>query len=284
MKRMWIWAAKALALWAALLAGNVAGGLIVSLPGPAAPAADGPLGTGQALLLVNALFALMLAALAERMAGPAWRRALTLFVILYTVETLLSTIEAIFFGAFLHMPDGLLGGVAAIGAVKSAIACLALAWLWRGEGPEARAPAGIGWKLPLIATLYLGFYFGAGTLIAWQSEAVRAFYLNGAGIDNRAVALLQLGRGAIWAGLAWLLARSLGGSPGAKGLLAGLAFAIFMDAPLLFPNPIMSWAVRQVHLVEIGVSNFLFGLLAVLLLSWSGTHDQRESGALRRTA
>jgi len=284
MKRISIWMAKVLALWAALLAGNVAGGLLVTLPGPAAPAADGPFGVGQALLLVNALFALMLAALAERMAGPPWRRALTLFVILYTVETLLSTIEGIFFGAFLHMPAGLLGGVAAINAVKSAAVCLATFWLWRGSGPEASPPAGLAWKLPLIALVYIVFYFGAGMLIAWQSEAVRAYYLNGAGIDDRAVALLQLGRGAIWAGLAWLLARSLSGSPLAKGLFAGIAFAIFMDAPLLFPNPFMPWAVRQVHLVEIGVSNFLFGLLAVLLLSWSGTHDQRESGALRRTA
>ena len=284
MKRMWIWTAKALAVWAALLAGNVAGGLVVTLPGPAAPAADGPLGAGPALLLANALFAVLLAALAERMAGPAWRRALTLFVILYTVETLLSTIEGFFFGAFLHMPAGLLGGVAAINAVKSAVACLAIFWLWRGRGPEVSAPGGLAWKLPLIVLLYVVFYFGAGILIAWQSEAVRTYYLNGAGIDNRAVALLQLGRGAIWAGLAWLVARSLGGSAIAKGLFAGLAFAIFMDAPLLFPNPFMPWTVREVHLVEIGVSNFLFGLLAVLLLSRSGTHDQRESGALRRTA
>ena len=284
MKSTGIRAAKALALWAALLAGNVAGGLLVTLPGPAAPAADGPLGAGLALLLTNALFALMLAALAERMAGPAWRRALTLFVILYTVETLLSTIEGYFFGAFLHMPAGLLGGVAAINAVKSAAACLAIFWLWRGSGPEATAPTGLAWKLPLIAFIYVLFYFGAGFLIAWRSEAVRTFYLNGAGIDDRAVALLQLARGAIWAGMAWLLARSLSGSAGAKGVLAGIAFAVFMDAPLLFPNPFMPWAVREVHLVEIGVSNFLFGLLAVLLLSWSGTHDQRESGALRRTA
>lgn len=283
MKQASVWTAKAVTLWAALLAGNVAGGLLVALPAPAA-AADGPLGAGQALLLVNALFALVLAALAEKMEGPGWRRAITLFILLYTAETLLSTIEGVFFGAYLHLPAGLQSGVAMINAIKSAIAALAVAALWRGPGPEAATPAGLVWKLPLIALVYVFFYFGAGMLIAWQSEAVRAFYLNGAGIDDRAVALLQLGRGAIWAGLAWLLARSLSGSPLAKGLFAGIAFAIFMDAPLLFPNPFMPWAVRQVHLVEIGVSNFLFGLLAVWLLSWSGTHDQRESGALRRTA
>lgn len=284
MKKELVWAAKAAALWAALIVGNVAGGLLVTLPAPSAQAADGPLGPGQALLLVNALFALVLAALAQRMAGPAWQRAASLFAILYTAETLLSAIEGVFFGAYLHMPAGLQGAVAAINAIKSAAVILAVFWLWRGQGPAATAPAGLAWKLPLIAPLYVVFYFGAGFLIAWQSEAVRAYYLNGAGIDNQAVALLQLGRGAIWAGLAWLLARSLSGSAAARGILAGIAFAVFMDAPLLYPNPFMPWAVRQVHLVEIGVSNFLFGLLAVWLLSWSGTHEQRESGAVRTTS
>jgi hypothetical protein len=84
-----------------------------------------------------------------------------------------------------------------------------------------------------------------------------------------------VGRGALWAGLARLLARGLSGSTLTKAMLAGAAFAILMAGPLLYPNALMPWPVRQVHLVEIGVSNFLFGLLAVWLLSWRSAPIQR---------
>jgi hypothetical protein len=281
MKQGLIQAAKALALWAALLAGSMAGGMAATLP--VAATGDGPLGIGQAFLLVNALFALVLAPIAARLTGPYLRRAAVLFLLLYLAETLLSTIESWFFGPFLHLPAGLLGGLAVINAIKSALAALVAAWLWRSEG-EAPAIGGLAWKLPAIVFLYILLYFGAGELIAWQSASVRLYYGQGLAIDTGRLVLLQAGRGAIWAGLAWLLARTLGGSPLAKALLTGAAFAIVMTAPLLFPNALMPWAVRQVHLVEIGVSNFLFGLLAILLLSWSFGHDQGKSGTLRRTA
>jgi hypothetical protein len=49
-------------------------------------------------------------------------------------------------------------------------------------------------------------------------------------------------------------------------LLVGLAFAGFMIPELLLPNPIMPWPVRSVHMVEVGVSNFLFGAITALLL------------------
>ena len=278
MKQGLIAAAKMLAIWIALLAGTVAGSLLATLPAPAG--GDGPLGAGQALLAVAALFALVLASLSARLNGPYWQRAAILFVLLYALETLLSLVESLFFGAFLHLPEGLLGGLAAVNAVKSALAALVAATLWRGEG-EPAAIDGLAWKLPAIAFLYILLYFGAGQFIAWQSAAVRAYYGEGLAIDTGRLILLQIGRGAAWAGLAWLLARSLRGSAPVKAVLVGAAFAILMTAPLIFPNALMPWAVRQVHLVEIGVSNFLFGLLAVLLLSWSGTHDQRESGTVR---
>lgn len=267
MKDWLIGAAKALAIWAALLAGNVAGAMVVTLP--ASAAGDGPLGAGQALLAVNALFALVLAPLAARLTGPYWRRAATLFLLLYLVETLLSTIESLFFGRFLHLPAGLLTSLAAMNAVKSACAALVAAALWRGAG-EAAAIDGLKWKLPAIVLLYVLLYFGAVQLIAWRSAAVRAYYGEGLAIDMAPLVLLQIGRGAIWAGLAFLLARSLRGPAPARAALAGAAFAILMAGPLLYPNALMPWAVREVHLVEIGVSNFLFGLIAVSLLGWSG--------------
>ena len=273
MRAILIDAAKAIAIWAALLAGNVVGAMLVTLP--VAATGDGPLGAGHALLAVNALVAVALTPLAARLTGSFARRAATLFLLLYLVETLLSTIESWFFGPFLHLPAGLLGGLAIVNAVKSALAALVAAWLWRGAG-EAGPIGGLAWKLPAIVLFYIVLYFGAGQLIAWQSAAVRAYYGQGLAIDTGRLVLLQVGRGAIWAGLAWLLARTMRGSPPARAVLTGGAFAIVMAAPLLFPNALMPWAVRQVHLVEIGVSNFLFGLLAVLLLTWKGTRPAAE--------
>jgi hypothetical protein len=269
MKETLVWTAKAVAIWAALLAGTVLGSMMATLPAPADSEAV-PLGAGQALLLVNALVALVLAALGARMTGPFGLRAASLFLLLYVTETLLSIVESLFFGAFLHLPDGLLGGLAVVNAVKSALAALVAAWLWRGEG-EAAEIGGLAWKLPAIILLYIILYFGAGQFIAWQSAAVRAYYGQGLAIDMGRLVLLQIGRGAVWAGLAWLLARNLRGSALFKAVLSGAALAIIMTGPLLYPNALMPWEVRQVHLVEIGVSNLLFGLLAVLLLSWSRT-------------
>ena len=49
-------------------------------------------------------------------------------------------------------------------------------------------------------------------------------------------------------------------------MLTCVAFSVLMALPLLYPNPLMPWPVRQVHLIEVGVSNFLFGVLAALIM------------------
>jgi hypothetical protein len=276
MRQALLWAARALAIWLALLAATVIGAMLVTLP--ASAAGDGPLRAGEAFLIVNALSALVLAALAARLTGPFRQRAVILFLLFYLLETLLSTIESLFFGAFLHLPEGLLGAVAILNAVKSALAALVAASLWRGASEPAPL-GGLAWKLPALILLYIMLYFGAGQFIAWQSAAVRDYYGQGLAIDTPTLILLQAGRGAAWAGLAWLLARHLRGSVPAKALLAGAAFAILMTAPLLYPNALMPWSVRRVHLVEIGVSNFLFGLLAVWLLSGGIFVDRKNREA-----
>ncbi|QAY77312.1 hypothetical protein [Sphingosinicella sp. BN140058] len=256
---------KTLLVWAALTIGMIAGALVAALPQGKA-IVDGPFTSGQALLLANALLALTIAVLAPRIAGRIWQRALTLFVLLYCVETLLSVIEALYFQRYLGLPAGLLGGLAVINVVKSALAAGAAAWLWRAPEAPQRHPRGLAWKLPVLALAYVGFYFGAGEFIAFQSEIVRAYYGNALEIDRFNLALLQIGRGAIWAGLAWLLARTLVGSLTARMLLTGLAFSLFMIVPLLFPSEFMPWSVRSVHMIEIGVSNLLYGLFAGWLL------------------
>ena len=39
-----------------------------------------------------------------------------------------------------------------------------------------------------------------------------------------------------------------------------------MTPQLLYPNPVMPWAVRSMHMIEVGTSNLVFGALAALIL------------------
>ena len=287
MKEILIWAAKALALWMALLAGAVLGSMTATLPGPA-PAEGVPLGAGQALLLVSALVALIMAALAERMTGRFWQRAASLFVLLYVTETLLSVVESLFFGAFLHLPAGLLSGLAMVNAVKSAVAALVAAWLWRGDG-QARAIGGLSWKLPAIILLYVILYFGAGQFIAWQSEAVRAYYggndpgsfithLGNLIRTEPLLFLLQLARGLLWAAIAVPVIKMMKGEWWEGGLAVALLFTM-TSALLLLPNPLMPSAVRMAHLLETATSNFLFGWLVAIIFLKERAPDGRETQA-----
>lgn len=270
MKAFGPWAVKVLALWTALAAGTAVIGLIPFQPAPPG-VVDGPLGPVAALLAVNALAALVLAGLAARLSVAGWRRPAILFAVLFSVETGLSLIEAAFFGDFVKISAAGLAGMAIAGLIRSAIGAVAAALLWRR--PAESGVAGVvrptpltGLSFVLLAGLYVILYFAAGATVAWTSEVVRAFYGDGMGIDPGTLALLQLGRGAVWTALAAVLAATMRGRTLTVAALVGAAFAVLMAAPLLYPGALIPWPVRQVHLVELVLANFVFGGLAVLIL------------------
>ena len=269
MNRYVVFALKFAGVWLALIIGQMAGGMIGQMLTHAAPPAmkpDGPLSLTAALVVAAGLFAVVLSAMAPAMRWSFWGRFAALFGLLYGLESLLSLIEAIYFNAYVHMTDALLWMMAVGNAVKAVLAAMVCALLWRGETLPAERFTGLYWRIPVIIPLYIVFYFGAGALIAWQSADVRAYYAQGFHIDQGQLALLQVGRGLIWALLALLSVASLTGGTWKRAVLTGLAFSVFMAATLLYPNPLMPWSVRHVHLVEVGVSNFLFGILAALIL------------------
>ena len=256
-------------LWLALLVGTAAAGMLVQIVlHPAVPVAkpDGPFDVTQALLLTTAAYAAALSLYAARLRGGFISRATTLFGLFYVTGSLLSLIETLYFNRYIHLPMVVLAQTAPIGLVQALVAAPVAAALWRGVDAEAETISGLGWRIALIAPLYIVFYFGAGQFIAWQGAAVRAYYDQAAHIDLVQLAGLQVGRGLIWAGLAWLSVRRLTGPAWVRALITGVAFAILMVMPLLFPNPFMPWAVRKMHFVEIATSNLLFGILAAGLL------------------
>jgi len=269
MNRYVTFAVKFAGVWLALIIGQIAGGMIGQMVTHAATPAfkpDGPFDLMTALVLSSGLYALVLSAITSTMRWSFWGKAFAVFLLLYVLESGLSEIEAIYFNTYLHMSNSLLVSMAIGAIIKAAIGGLVCAFLWRKETAPAEQFNGLVWKIPVISLLYGVFYFGAGGLIAWQSADVRAYYAQGFHIDQGQLALVQVGRGLIWALLAWLSVASLTGGIWRRALLTGLAFSILMALPLLYPNPLMPWPVRQVHLVEVGVSNFLFGIVAALIM------------------
>ncbi|MEI9903563.1 MAG: hypothetical protein WDN06_05945 [Asticcacaulis sp.] len=262
---------KCAGLWLVLVIGQIAGGMVTSLVAPASAAAvghDGPLSAAAALPVIAAIFALMLGGLAAHMRWNGWRKALVLFTVLYGVGSVMSQIEAVYFNSYLKLSMLTTAGALAGDAIRAALAAAACAFLWRGGSDEpAERFGGLGWKLPVIVPIYIVFYFGAGALIAWQGAAVRHYYGQGMHIDPGQLALLQVFRGALWAGLALMMAKALTGGRWLRAALTGGAFAVFMAVLLLYPISFMPWDVRKFHIMEIGSSNFLFGLLAVLIIT-----------------
>jgi len=256
---------RAVAIWGVLVVGQAISGMLFFRNVPAF-ASDGPVGPGQALLVAGLADAIILTLLAPRMRARGLRLGLLLATVLFGVQTLQSAIETVVFNGDLRMSSTMLAAIGAAGLFRDALAGVVVAMFWRGSGEPGLPLNGLTWKAPVIAAFYVLCYFTAGNLIAWRSAAVRAFYAHVDQMDMIALTALQFGRGLIWCWLAWLLARSLAGPAWRTALLTGLAFSGFMILQLLFPNPFMPWPVRAVHMVEVGLSNFLFGAGAALVL------------------
>lgn len=265
MKRSASWVLKAVALWIVLIAATIGTGLL--LPPPVhAGQVDGPFQAMPALLLVTAAGALVLASLAPRLTSTGWRRPVILLVVLFGVETFLSWVEAVFFNAFLQMSDAALASMVINGLIRAAIAASVAALLWRRPAQGALQGTLSIPRFVTLTSLYVVLYFVAGSAVAWSSEAVRIHYGEGLTIEPVKLVLLQVARGAAWTALAALLAATMSGPRLTVAALTGFAFAVLMTAPLLYPSAIIPWPVRQVHVIEIALSNFAFGFLAICLL------------------
>jgi hypothetical protein len=218
--------------------------------------------------LSNLLTAAMLAWLAAWSRLTGMRLAGWLAVVLFGVATFNNLIEAVFFHVF---------GVAEFaryvlqGALTAAAFGPVLVFIMgrRASAGRTRVSAAAGppgpWRLAAADLLYLACYLGAGTIIyPW----VRDFYL---GRDQPAqllvVALQLFFRGPVFIALTLCIVRMIGGGRWERALVAGAALSVVGGVALLIPNPYLPDAVRWVHLIEVGVSNFVYGVAAAWLLT-----------------
>jgi len=269
-----LWGLKAAVLAVVLLAAGMIGGM--PFHWDAVPPLKGEPWPGWAgLLMVAAIGAILMTILAERATVRGWKLGLILGIVLFAVESGLSEIEALAFNNDLKIPLSLIVNGTLSSLIRDSLAGVAIALLWRtGDAATPAKLHGLWWKPPVIAVLYFVCYFAAG-LWAYAQPVNHAFYTHGPQMSLVFLTELELGRGLIWSALAALLAWCLRGPGWSAALLTGVTFAVLMAAQLLLPNPFMPWPLRCVHIVEIGVSNTVFGFLAALI--WISAPKARSS-------
>ena len=205
----------------------------------------------------------------------------------FGLNVLLTQIEAV---VFLSLSAADAVAISVHGAMRAALITLAVGLAFgqravrQGETGEAEeaAPRRLPWlgRLVLSAVSYTVLYFVAGMLVwPWVSE----FYATQE-ISIRAgmVAPLQLVRGSLYVVCVWPLLRSIVDRRWRVCLSVAWLFPALAGVPdLLMPNAFLPGPVRLLHLVEIGWSNFIYGLL-VSYLFWPvcrDPHPSRESSA-----
>ncbi|HEV2492571.1 MAG TPA: hypothetical protein VG204_05815 [Terriglobia bacterium] len=135
-------------------------------------------------------------------------------------------------------------------------------------GPAARevspVPRSFGqwlWRLAIGDVAYVFLYFVAGMLVF---PFVKEFYITKTLPAPSTVILMQLFRALVYMAVALPVARLMRDRRHAA-LALGLAFSVLGGiAPLLPENPLMPGYVRLAHSIEIGVSNFIYGVI----LAW----------------
>ncbi len=260
------WLAVFLAVTIGTMVGGILGQAVFHPVLPPVPPHDGPLDVMPALLVVSAIFAALLSLIASRLRGSFWTRALVLFGIVYTISTVQSLNEAVYFREYVKLPMSGIYMSALGNLIRDALSACIAAWLWRGAEGDAERFTGLWWRVALIIPVYIVLYFGAGAWIAFQGETLRAYYDQGAHIDEKPLALFQVLRSMIWSAAAFVAVRQMTGSGWSRALIVGLSFSLFMAVVLFIPAGFMPWDVRKFHMVEIGTSNLIFGFIAASIL------------------
>ncbi len=249
---------------------GVAGGLFM----PATPPIPGFLPWWLASDLPTAAVA---AGLARSARADRARRIVLLLVVLFVIPAD-NLAETVLFD--IGLPPGLLPRLYLFNlAVATGMAAL-LGWPGRpDDGPSrpatrsARAWTG---RIAVGVIAYEVAYFTAGTAVfPFVADFYAARHLPAA----PSIALVQVFRGLGFLAVAWAIARWTEGGARPVALRVGLTLSIFGGvAPLMMPNPYMPAHVRLAHLVEVGVSNLLFGLLAGWLMARPAPPAEHERG------
>jgi hypothetical protein len=257
--REWTWAWRFPAALLAFFALDLAWWRLV--PVAAAEWRPGPRGYLLALLASGLSLAVLVRVAARaRQAGRAlW---LLLAGVAFAIPAV-NLVEAVLFG--LDLEPAALPRLYAHALVAAGAGAALAVWVASkpGEVKVARQAPPFRKRVLLAVPLYVFLYFAAG-MMAWPF--LQPFYAGRPMPEPGAVALMQLFRGSVFTAVVYFVSRSDRESRRQGALSAALVMAILGGiAPLLPDNPYLPEAIRRVHMVEVSVSNFLFGLLCGLL-------------------
>jgi hypothetical protein len=256
------WTIKAAALWLTLIIASVA---VTGFRGAPVPLQEAPLSSLQALIVVNAAIAAALTLLAQRAPMAGWRLAALIFVALYGLQSVMMIIDGLWFNDTLRMSMAAYVAWGSCDAIVAAVAGVVTALLFRRAPAAAAAvPSGIFWRLVALTVVYVFLYFSAGAW-AWQHEVLRNYYAN-MHVSLGPLMALQFVRGFLWALISLFVVARIKGTLMSRALVMAILFGVLTVAQMLYPNPVMPWAIRQIHMVEVGVSEALYGAIAAFVL------------------
>lgn len=124
------------------------------------------------------------------------------------------------------------------------------------------------WRILVGNFLYLVFYIIAGLILSITLPEMMDFYQDKIPPMDLMIKTQLFLRGFIFVGVAILIVRTLKRTRLKKAIFIGLVFAILGGiAPLIQPNELMPLYIRIGHSFEVGISNFVYGLVLGYLLS-----------------
>jgi len=154
---------------------------------------------------------------------------------------------------------------------------------WESQsGPisfQQRSLFGWIWKITITDLLYFVVYMMAGlTLLAVYPELIDFYEDKVPAFDL--IFKTQLFRGLIFAGIAFLVLRTTDLPPLKAALLIGAIFSVLGGiAPLIPPNELMPPNIRLAHSFEVGISNFVYGIIAGYLLKQKIVEEETSPSA-----
>lgn len=209
--------------------------------------------------------------------------AISVFTIYYFIGYLNLIVEAIIFnladikGVLNFVPRGLIVAI----IISPTIVYIYGKWKVKTEKIEftSRHVLGWIWRVAVGDILYLIFYIVAGlTLINVYPELMK-FYNEKLPPPPELIFGIQLIRGLVFVGTAILVSMTVNLSLHKKAVLIGLLFSILGGiAPLILPNAEMPACIRLGHGFEVGISNFIYGLVLGYLLG-KKTKDEKLTTA-----
>lgn len=200
--------------------------------------------------------------------GHGWRLVAAIILPMFIIRYANTLDEALF---YVGLPVSMVMGGLVIGLMSGAAVAVVLVGLMgkmtpAGQQtalPRAARPVGAWlWRLVVGDLAYVFLYFAAGLCVI---PFTRNFYAQFTLPSPGAILLMQVFRGLLYIGAVLPLARLIPERRRAA-IALGLALSILGGAvPLLPDNALMPPNIRLAHSIEIGVSNFIFGVILAYL-------------------